>query len=185
MYMNNPIVLFEKDGLKFCKVREKVYTLSLTLENNNIFLAQVMNFDLIKLIYDLNPDIYEYVDLKKNNEENAQVLVILKHFFEDLGMPQKYSHMNIHKIVNEEEIIFKSETIHGSRPSNIPDYCDKMAMKEMTSVCKIITQHKIQCDFYVHFDNSMVIPPFAEKMIGMILHKVFKRVKHFIENIRF
>jgi hypothetical protein len=185
MYMSENIVLFEKDGLKFSKIKEKVYTLALSLENNNIFLSQVINFDLIKLIYDLNPDIYEFVDLKKTNEQQAQVLLILKHFFEDLGMPQKYSHMNIEKILTETEIIFKSQTIHGSRPSNIPDNCDKMSIKEMTSICKILTQHKVQCDFYIHFDNSMVIPPFAEKMIGMILHKVFKRVKHFIENIRF
>jgi len=30
----------------------------------------------------------------------------------------------------------------------------------------------------------MNVPPFAEKMVGMILNKMFKRVKQFIENVQ-
>jgi len=33
------------------------------------------------------------------------------------------------------------------------------------------------------FDPLMNIPILTEKMIGTILHKMFKRVKQFIENI--
>jgi hypothetical protein len=36
----------------------------------------------------------------------------------------------------------------------------------------------------VIFDSNMSVPNFAEKMIGMILLKIFTRVKLFIENVR-
>ena len=33
------------------------------------------------------------------------------------------------------------------------------------------------------FDKDMFVPPFVEKMFGMILHKIFKRIKQFIEKL--
>ena len=43
---------------------------------------------------------------------------------------------------------------------------------------------QVNFSFNVIFDGEMNFPPFAEKMVGMILHKIFKRVKQFIENVR-
>jgi len=36
----------------------------------------------------------------------------------------------------------------------------------------------------VLFEDYVKIPQFAEKMVGLILNKIFKRVKQFIENVR-
>jgi hypothetical protein len=59
-----------------------------------------------------------------------------------------------------------------------------MALKNMIANCEIITPHKIYFSFNIIFDDEMSVPIFAEKMVGMILHKIFKRVKQFIENVR-
>jgi hypothetical protein len=59
-----------------------------------------------------------------------------------------------------------------------------MAMQELNNICDIITPHKINFSCNVIFDPNTNIPPFAEKMVGIILHKIFKRVKQFIENVR-
>jgi hypothetical protein len=58
-----------------------------------------------------------------------------------------------------------------------------MNMRDLICNCDIITAHKAKFDVNVIFDPSMNVPPFAEKMIGMILFKIFKRVKQFIENV--
>jgi hypothetical protein len=59
-----------------------------------------------------------------------------------------------------------------------------MSIKELVSICNIITPHKLNNSFEIHFDDTMFIPPFAEKLVALILNKMFKRVKLFIENIR-
>ena len=179
-------VLYEKDNMKFTKIHDKKYTLDFSMENKNILLANVVNFDLIKLIYELNGDIYESVELEKTSDNEATVVLVMKHLFEDLGLPQKYSYLHMKKIINNNnEIIFRSQSIYSERPKNIPKDAELMAMKENIGTCKIISPHKINFSFAVVFEDYVKIPQFAEKMIGIILNKIFKRVKQFIENITF
>jgi len=177
-------VLYEKDNMKFTKITDKKYCLEFTMENKNILMANIVDFSLIKLIYDLNGDIYENVELKKINEDEAVAVLLIKHLFEDLGLPQKYTYFHIEKIVNDNQIIFRSKTIHSEKPSNIPADAELMAMKENIGVCDIISPHKIKFAFTVLFEDYVKIPQFAEKMVGLILNKIFKRVKQFIENVR-
>jgi hypothetical protein len=178
-------VLYEKDGMKFTKIHDKKYSMDFFMENKNILLANVVNFDLIKLIYELNGDIYETVDIKNTSDNEATVVLVMKHLFEDLGLPQRYSYLHMTKIVNNNEIIFRSQSIYSERPENIPKDSELMALKESIGTCKIISPHKITFSFAVVFEDYVKIPQFAEKMIGLILNKIFKRVKQFIENITF
>ena len=43
----------------------------------------------------------------------------------------------------------------------------------------------INFSFHVYFNEKRIVPPmFVQKLIGVLLNKIFKRVKQFIENIR-
>ena len=183
MESNNSKVLFEKDNMKFTKITDKKYCMTFSMENQNIVLANVIDVNLIKLIYDLNPDVYESVLLEKINEDESVVTLLLKHFFEDLGLPQKYSYLHIKKTCTKDTIIFNSQTIQSSRPKNMPINAVRVAMKENIGICEIITPHKVNFSFTVLFEDNVIIPAFMEKMIGVILNKTFNRVKQFIENI--
>jgi hypothetical protein len=178
-----PKVLFEKDNMKFTKIIDKKYSMTFFIENSNIILANVIDVNLIKLIYDLNPDVYESVLLEKISEDESIVTLVLKNFFEDLGLPQKYSYLHVTKTISNNTIIFNSQSIKSDRPPNIPEGAERVAMKENIGVCEIITPHKVNFSFTVIFEDNIVIPAFMEKMIGIILNKIFKRVKQFIENI--
>ena len=57
--MDLETVLFNKDNFKFTRVNQNHYIIEFTIENNNIDLSKIIDFNLIKLIYDLNTDIYE------------------------------------------------------------------------------------------------------------------------------
>ena len=81
-------ILYEKDGMKFTKLENKKYCLEFSMENKNINMVNIVDFSLIKLIYDLNCDIYESVDLQKLNENESTTVLVMKHLFEDLGLPQ-------------------------------------------------------------------------------------------------
>jgi hypothetical protein len=177
-------ILFEKDGLKFIKIKKNNYNLVFSMENNNIILSKIIDFNLINLIYELNQDIYEKVNIKKINENEVIVNFLIKHFFEDLGMPQRFSYIYMKKNVENNKIFFVSHTIKSERPQGMPDDAELLNVEQINAVCNIVTPHKIEFNFNIIFHDNINIPSFAEKMVGVIINKIFKRVKQFIENVR-
>jgi hypothetical protein len=154
------------------------------MENNHIILSKIIDFNLVKLIYDLNVDIYEKVNLKIINENEATINLLMKHLFEDLGLPQRFSYVHVKKTFEPNSISFELQTIKSNRPEGMPLDAELMPMKNMICNCDIITQHKIKFTFNVLFENHMLLPPVVEKIVGLILYKIFNRVKQFIENVR-
>jgi hypothetical protein len=182
--MDVETVLFHKDGLKFIKLNNNNYTIQFTMENTNIILSKVIDFSLISLIYELNQDIYEKVNIEKLYENEVNSTFLIKHFFEDIGLPQCFVFLNIQKRETENKIIFETKSIETHRPNNMPNEAELLNIKDMTINCEIITPHKILFHFNIVFDSNVIVPTFAEKMSGIIISKIFKRVKQFIENVR-
>ena len=182
--MDLAVTLFDKDGFKFSCIKKNHYNLTFTMENNKIVLSKIIDFNLIKLIYDLNPDVYEKVNIETLNNDEVILTLLMKHFFEDLGLPQRYSFIHMKKVDEECKINFIAQSIKSHKPEGMPEDAELMALQNMIAICDIITPHKVNFSFNVIFDGEMNFPPFAEKMVGMILHKIFKRVKQFIENVR-
>jgi hypothetical protein len=139
----------------------------------------------MKLIYDLNPDIYIQSSIEKLSENEAIVTLLLKHLFEDIGLPQKYSYVHMKKIVEQNSVSFISQSIRSHRPKGIPENAELMSIDHLECICNIESPHKINFIFEVKFDQKRRTPPlFVQKMIGVIMNKIFKRVKQFIENLR-
>jgi hypothetical protein len=177
-------VIMEKEGMKFARTSKNHYQMIFSIQNKTIHLPSIINFDLVKFIYDLNPDIYEKVHLEKINSKEAVVTLLMKHFFQDIGLPQRYSHIHIERFETSETIHFQSQTIHADKPEWIPKETQLVSMKSMNLLCDIITPHKVNISTFVVFNENHVVPPFMEKFVGMILHKIFNRLKQFIENYR-
>jgi hypothetical protein len=176
--------IYSKEGFVFKKNEQNNYSLFFHMENNDIILSKIIDFNLFKLIYDLNNDIYEKVNLQIINENEANINLLTKHLFEDLGLPQRFSYIHLKKINRENNITFESETIRNVRPEGMPVDAELMPIKNMTCNFNIITPHNIKFICNVQFENTMTVPPIAEKLVGLILYKIFNRVKQFIENIR-
>ena len=183
MELEEKILIFSKEEFEFNRTSKNCYSLNFNMENKNIYISKIIDFSLIKLIYDLNTDIYEKVEMKKFSEDEAFVILLMKHLFEDIGLPQRYSVLNIKKYMDNDKIIFQSNTIDCDKPNGIPLEAEILFIKNLTCVCNLITPHKINFSFNIHFGEGTKIPPFAEKMVGMIIFKIFNRVKQFIENI--
>lgn len=182
--MTESNILYSKEGFIFVKNMKNNYSLSFEMENNNIFLPKIIDFNLVKLIYDLNSDIYEKVNLHSINENEATIVLLMKHLFEDLGLPQRFSHVYMKKIVGEKNIKFISQTIKSERPPDMPPDAEVMNIQNMTCNCELLTQHKIKFTCNILFEPIMNIPAVMEKIVGLILYKIFNRVKQFIENVR-
>jgi hypothetical protein len=183
MELEDKILIFSKEEFEFNRTQKNHYSLNFNMENKNIYISKIIDFNLIKLIYDLNTDIYEKVEMKKFSEDDAFVILLMKHLFEDIGLPQRYSVINIKKYIENDKIIFQSNTIACDKPIGIPLEAEILFIKNLICVCNLITPHKINFSLNIHFGAGTKIPPFAEKMVGMIIFKIFNRVKQFIENI--
>ena len=107
--MNNEIVLVNKDGFMFSFVNKNHYRVKFNIENEHIFMAKIIDFPMIQLIYDLNGDIYEKVNVEYLNENEIIATIIIKHFFEDLGMPQKFSFIHMKKTIEHDRILFTGQ----------------------------------------------------------------------------
>lgn len=181
--MDSETILFDKEKFKFCRAKTNHYTLTFNIENENIVLSQIIDFNLIKLIYSLNNDVYEKVNIEKINDNEVIITLLIKHFFEDLGLPQRFCFVNMKKNIEDNKIVFYSQTIKSQRPPDMPEKSELFLIENMITICDIITPHKVNFTLNIIFDETIQIPPFAEKMVGMLSHKIFKRVKQFIENV--
>jgi hypothetical protein len=182
--MKEPDILYSKEGFIFTKNEKNNYSISFQMENNNIILSKIIDFNLIRLIYDLNKDIYEKVHLQIINDSEATANLLMKHLFEELGLPQRFSYLYIKRIVTENSIIFNSQTITSERPEDMPDHAVLMPIQNMIMNFDFITPHKTKFTCNIFFENTMIIPAISEKLVGFILYKIFNRVKQFIENVR-
>ena len=177
-------ILIEKDDMKFTKIDKNKFNLSFHIENKNIHLEPIINFELIKLIYELNPDIYEKVILHKNNEHEGSIILLIKHFFNDLGFPQKFSYIDLKKTITNNNIHFEGASNFSEKPKEIPDEVELLPIKKLNIDCTLITPHKVLFNCVIIFHDMLIIPAFIEKMMGIIVNKVFNRVKQFVEAIK-
>jgi hypothetical protein len=176
--------LFNKENFVFKRYGVNKYLLEFDIENKNIYMEKIFDFSLLELIYKLNPDIYEHIEFNKIDDTNAIALLLMKHFFEDIGFPQRFSFMNIKKLIEKNKILFKAQTIiQNERPQKIPKEAEILNIDNLTCVCDLITPHNVKISFDINFNSGFAIPLFAEKLIGVIIHKIFKRLKLFIEKI--
>ena len=180
--MNTETVLFNKDNLKFTRKGSNHYSLEFIIENNNIELSKIIDFNIIKLIHSLNNDIYEKVNLDKKDDNNATVTILIKNFFEDVGLPQYFVHVDVTKNNTDDYILFEAQS-NNEKPQDIPKDIMQMKIYKLTTKCDIITNNKMSIVTNVVFDNKIKVPLFVEKMASLILNKIFKRLKQFIENL--
>lgn len=180
------IVLFKKEGFVFRKLGDHHYSLNFSMQNNNIILHKIINFDLVNLIYELNKDVYVSHNLEKQTENTATITFLIKHLFEDLGLPQRYSYINVvrKECPEKNQILFFNTSIKTERPPNIPETAQLLAMDLLTITCTSITQHQVLFNVDVKIDKEVNIPTVSEKIMGIIFYKIFNRLKEFIENVR-
>ena len=108
----------------------------------------------------------------------------MKYLFEGFGFNQKVLYIHMTRIVEENKIIFKAKQIKRQQQPNINQDAEVIYIEDFTLTCDIITPHYINFSVNIIFDQQMGVIHFAEKIVGMILRKIFERVKKFIEKMK-
>ena len=185
----NNNTLMDKNGMKIVKVTNNEYTVSFSIQNNQFILPSIINFDMVKLIFDLNPDIYEKSILKKNTTlENATICSLMKDLYSDLGIPQSYVCMTVEMVKLNDVIKFNClPLLNRTTPLEFSGISDLylLPVKNLIIDCNILTNNHIEINCRINIDDDIEIEQFIEKMVITVVHKIFIRLKQFIENLSF
>lgn len=181
--------LMDKNGMKIIKLTNNEYTVSFSIQNSEFLLPSIINFDMVKLLFDLSPDIYEKSILKRNTTlDNVTICCLIKDLYSDLGIPQSYVCMLVEMVKLNDVIRFNCLPLQDrttpSEFSGIPDLY-LLPVKNLIIDCNILTNHCIEITCNIKIDDDIEIEQFIEKMVITIVHKVFIRLKQFIETLSF
>lgn len=177
-------VLHNKDGTQIFKLADGCFRIFFSMQNDGLMLNSVLNFDLMKLVHDLNKDISEKVELQKLDESNALLTLLLKNFFEDLGICQKYSCLQIYRQqVDKNNVEFIFSTLTNYKACWLPEDIELANIDEIRLRCSCTNPHLVNFDCTIRFPNNHNLPAFVQKMSVMIVNKIINRLKQFIENV--
>lgn len=163
------------------------FTLEFDLFNEKIDLHNVVGLKLYELINVVNKDVIEdVVFLTHPNEgkDYIESLVVLKRFGAEFGIPQKYIYSKTSmKVDNKDTVRFIAEQLKCPDNIKLPDNCEPVSAG--TSTLKIVVNNnscaKVTYTFDLKLDDN--VPKYMEKMPGLLMKKMFIRLKSFIENL--
>lgn len=160
------------------------YRMTAFIENKKIYMNNLLNFNLINLMYQTNLDQFEKFTLNVINENEANVFLLMKHVFKEMGLKQRYICFDIKKVEIENGISFIStQNDEYGQQMNDCTNAHSMPIKHMLCIFELVSLHKIKMTEYINFDPENGMPTILEPVFGLILKTMFKRTKHFIESI--
>jgi hypothetical protein len=182
-YNPNKIMIINKNNFQFTKLDSNKFNLVFEISNPNIILPKIINFDLINLIYKLNPNVFEQIQTNKINENEININLLLRDLFGELGLPQYYSSLNVIKRENNESNIC-FECI-ANIDINVPQGYEPVPLEKVIVNFRIVSDHKVYISCHIILLEDHGLPPFFEKITGNLIYNIFNKVKQFIENIAF
>jgi hypothetical protein len=180
-------ILHNKDGIVITKINEDKYDISFHLANRNIILPNVINFNLMKLIHELNKDVCEQAEIQVLDENTALLTILLKNLFEDLGLAQKYACLQVKKTFDDvnQMTVFQFQTVDSFKASWLPEDIELNRVENVMVLCKALNPHSVVVQIHIEFPPNRNLPAFVEKMSVMTVNKIINRLKQFIENVKF
>ena len=171
--------------LKKCKENNN-FSLNFNVTNNNIDIKKIINVNLFILLYELNKDIIERSEVLSVNDSNtnANIIYFFKQFGSELGMARKYMNLNINMITNNNNILFESNTCKNTSLDISNNKCQEIICKTSNLTVTNITKHSANFEYLFNMDINEDLPIYMENLIGVLMKKIFLKIKEFIENIK-
>lgn len=180
------LLLSSKEGINFFKKSNVNWYITLEIQNENINLPQILNFDLVYLIFDINKDIYEVSKMYDKTDHSATIFNLPFNHFQDWGIPQRYNYIDITKSQKDQFIFFKGIPSSKEFPKDVelPESALPLPLKHFNTTIEVINNHHIKIKQEILLEINMNIPSFIEKMIAKMSCKIFTKFKKFIDQVK-
>lgn len=160
---------------------ENIYMLDFETINNNLDLNKLMDFKIYDLIQKLNEDLIEKIEIiNKISDDEIELLFIFKRFGKSAGIPQKYLVLKTKKYMTNNLILFKSVDSKIKIKQMENHIAQKMDCK-FAQLTIIPYQNKLRLNYKFSIDMKEDLPIYLENMMGLMMKKIFYRLKVFIE----
>tara|TARA_Y100000389_G_scaffold205118_1_gene263471 strand:- start:10005 stop:10568 length:564 start_codon:yes stop_codon:yes gene_type:complete len=160
-----------------------IFTIEFFISNSNIEIKNIVDVGLYKVLAEINKDIIEKIDLIDDDKDsiNTKLLFVFKRFGSEFGIAQKYMFLETKRIDNGTQIILESKSIPYD--SQIKG-CEIASSKFANLYVYLVDNHSATIKYIFNIDFHEDLPIYMENMVGVLMKKIFLRVKSFIENIR-
>ncbi len=175
----------------------KLFTLEYNYNNSNFDVISLININIHKLLFEVNKDIIEAIEIYPNPNEPSEHNILYK-FLDiggDLGGLKTYMYVNTkvakrYSSNGNTEIIFTSKSIPFEQHSELirqkyklleyPLYIQKYIYQENAPVASIQVLHM----FKLKPDQDTELTVVMENAIGILIKKMYFRLKVAIESLR-
>ncbi len=196
----------DKDSVYLSRDKARyMYLIEFKLVNPNIYIDVLLTFDIYKMLYELNKDLFHSYNIAPDpaDPSRAELLFIFKSI---MGLGERYIHVYTHipHLSNEpaqQPLEGQGQTIYISSVNVLKNDTQSRLRHLITRRAEQIDsdnstmtihvqpdKHGIQ--FYYNFkmrlskpDDVIPIPPFVDKAVSTMLKNMFVRMKQFIERL--
>ena len=166
--------------------REKscnIFLLQFNIENKNKNLHDVININMYNLLFNLNKDNFEKIEIKKWITPNeVEVLFLFKPFGKELGIKPKYMYIKTVVEVKNEKHVYTSFDIDYPNIEELSKY-EKVKNTISTMVINFESDFRININYIFKFDLMHLLPIYMENILGLTMKKMFLSLKNFIEMV--
>ena len=190
--MDNKTLICKKKNINLYKIDKNnniSFELNFNVTNTNIIIRNVVNFKLFELMAELNKDIIKKQIILQSNNDFIDLLIIFEKFSDDLGINKQYYTTRTNKIELDNKTIFSSvnididsESIYNNHNIDLTKYS---LIKNSDNILEFsyLNKNSMNCIYKFSIDIEDDLPEYMENMLGLLMKKVFFRLKTFIENI--
>tara|TARA_X000000368_G_C23028870_1_gene711523 strand:- start:961 stop:1632 length:672 start_codon:yes stop_codon:yes gene_type:complete len=215
---DNKLVCDKGNMLLYSYLKDNIKTYKLLFAINNIDTSKInlenfLSLNIWKLIDKINPDLIEKIHIMKvYNDNDADILILLKQIAKDIGMKQKYIIFNTKRKLDNinNRIIFINKDLNLVDNNKMKEYLKSINININRyekivynfGIIKIslsninITELEdknnktnktniINSKFETDFQLIINdnLPIYMENLIGLIIKKIFYNLKVFIDNL--
>ena len=159
------------------------YKLLFQAKNTNIQIGNLINFKLYELLGTLNKDIIESIKvINVHSSTMMDFLLIFKRFGAEVGISKKYMFIRTQRLQHEGQTQFISQSIPYE--GEIPRGCEQVTGDYANSYVDQKSEHEVTIQYVFNINLNEELPIYMENIIGLLMKKIFYRLKTFIENIK-
>lgn len=162
------------------------FRLTFTIHNDNFNLKNAIGFKLFALMGELNTDVIDkiYMDEYENDTKSMDIGILLKRFGKEFGIAQKYLFVKTDMICSSKDTSrFVSKQIDPPKEVIVPAMSESVIKTNTVLDVTLHTSHKASVTYDFSFVIEDDLPIYMEKYPGLLMKKIFVRLKTFLENI--
>lgn len=176
--------LFNKKKLELTKLNKNIYRLESFVENKNIYLEKIINFDLITLFYRVNINFFEVLEFEIINDDEAILFVLMKPLLKELGIQPRYVNLKIIKKIENSKVFFNCVSCDNFiKNTQKYDNAIRSPLLSVDITCNLINPHLLNIVQTLTFDETYSSFTIMESVLCKFLKIIFKQTINTIEKI--